>query len=117
MEHCHLTGIRFGHTQDLAHRTRILTSTSGNAQTHAADRKSHLDFRKPSVNGNRAVSEAQYQPSVPILRSSRPHRQHHDRPYLQNPNYLNYRERKRYDTGKDGKPVWPDYIEESFQNG
>ncbi|KAK4905477.1 hypothetical protein LTR66_017807, partial [Elasticomyces elasticus] len=39
-----------------------------------------------------------------------------DRPYLRDAKYINYRDRKRQDAGKDGKPVWPDYIEESFQN-
>lgn len=40
-----------------------------------------------------------------------------DRPYLRSQKYIDYRERKRQDIGKDGKPVWPDHVEASFQNG
>jgi hypothetical protein len=39
------------------------------------------------------------------------------RPYLQDQKYLQYRARPRCDTGPDGKPVWPDHVEEAFQNG
>ncbi|KAK5945575.1 hypothetical protein PMZ80_002780 [Knufia obscura] len=134
----HTHGVGSGHTRESAHRSRILTSTSGNAQNYAIDTKDHLNFKKPSSNGSRAVSEPQYQLSAPILgsndkqalndrlaqhkarRSSHPqHRLLHgrDRPYLRNPKYINYRDRKRLDSGKDGKPVWSDAIEDSFQNG
>lgn len=136
MELWHTQDAGSDHTRESTHQTRILTSTSGNAQNYATDSKSHLDFREPSANNNRAVSEPQYQLSVPIVgsndkqalhdrlaqhkarRSSHPqHRLFYDRPYLRNPKYLAYRARNRYEVGKDGKPIWPDFMEESFQNG
>jgi len=45
-------------------------------------------------------------------------RRFHDaRPYLQCQKYIDYRSRRRQDTGEDGKPVWDDPMEEAFQNG
>jgi len=122
------------YSRQSAHRSRILTTTSGNAQSRATETKGPVDFKKPSSDGSRAVSEPRYQLSVPTLgsndkqslngrlaqhkarRSSHP-RLLYDRPYLRNEKYLNYRERKRFDSGPDGKAVWSDDIEESFQNG
>ncbi|KAF4152761.1 hypothetical protein CNMCM6069_001731 [Aspergillus lentulus] len=37
------------------------------------------------------------------------------RSYLKSQKYLEYRARPRRDTGKDGEPVWPDELEDAFQ--
>ncbi|KAI1621076.1 TEA/ATTS domain family-domain-containing protein [Exophiala viscosa] len=39
-----------------------------------------------------------------------------DRPYLSHPKYDEYRRRPRQDIGKDGKPIWPQPIEDAFQD-
>ncbi|KAJ9616858.1 hypothetical protein H2200_000578 [Cladophialophora chaetospira] len=39
-----------------------------------------------------------------------------ERPYLLHPKYIEYRSRTRLDIGKDGKPIWPDHIENAFQD-
>ncbi|KAK5022278.1 hypothetical protein LTS07_010154 [Exophiala sideris] len=39
-----------------------------------------------------------------------------DRPYLSHPKYEEYRRRPRQDIGKDGKPIWPQPIEDAFQD-
>jgi len=36
---------------------------------------------------------------------------------LRSPAYLKYRSRQRQNLGKDGKPVWPEFLEEAFQRG
>lgn len=40
-----------------------------------------------------------------------------DRPYLSHPKYEEYRRRPRQDIGKDGKAIWPQPIEDAFQDG
>ena len=39
------------------------------------------------------------------------------RQYKKSPRYLQYTKRTRKDKGKDGKEIWPDYLEEAFQTG
>ena len=36
---------------------------------------------------------------------------------IKNARYLQYKNRSRKDKGKDGKEIWPDYLEEAFQIG
>lgn len=114
------------------HRSCVLGSTSGNAQVLASNTNGSSNFCKAVTSGIQAERYAQRPTSLPILGSndkSEPYERlaarkakrvsllNNDRHYLQTEQYKIYKERKRQDIGKDGNPVWPDHIEESFQNG
>jgi transcriptional enhancer factor len=60
-----------------------------------------------------AARQVSTQATVGAARSSGPVR----RGYLNSRRYLEYRARPRRDTGKDREPVWPDELEEVFQDG
>lgn len=124
-----------GRVRSSLHDSRILADISGNVQSHAPDLKHQLDY-KPYLHTTRAVSEPQYlapcvtlgsndrQPLNSRLALHKARRSSQvtnkvlrERPYLQHEKYLDYLKRHRHDKGKDGKPIWPDHIEASFQNG
>lgn len=115
-----------------AYHGRVLASTSGNVQLFPSDTKSHLDFRQRVSCGEHTKSDSHFIAALPVLGSNDKQVLHdrlaarkarrsthliHDRPYLQAEKYKIYRGRKRQDEGDDGKPIWPDHIEDSFQNG
>jgi len=121
--------------------TRVLGTISGNVQTYALGSKGGTEnqhfsdladqgavlaksvplYSTPNFtlgsNDNRA-ERLQHLKLRRHLKESKP-RQRLDpsRPYLQDTKYIAYRARQRYDRGVDGKPVWDDRIEDSFQNG
>lgn len=123
---------------------RVLADTSGNVQTHPQELKPGVEnqvsvYNAPSLKVPTEVG-GQYQfPPAPTLSSNdqgatniarlhaRRQRKEHGhgfrrrvedvRPYLQCHKYIEYRARRRQDTGDDGKPVWDDPMEEAFQNG
>lgn len=120
------------HTTEAACPVRVLASTSGNVQPFMTDSKHYSDLKKPSIVSDPGTSSTACLPSLPILGSNdKSSVQSHsaarkgrrisqplpDRLFLQDEKYKNYLKRKRKDLGKDGKPVWPDHIEASFQNG
>jgi hypothetical protein len=142
MDHWHISS-RTQYQSSGASITGVLTTSSGNAQTYALDAKdgienqdpfeqgpqskkvetqSELHFPGPRVklssndhyadNLLRLQARRQYRPE----RVSRQLRISREKPYLQHPKYIDYRSRPRCDTGKDGKPVWDDRVEEAFQN-
>lgn len=132
MDHWPSTGTGSGIPDELAYHGRVLASTSGNAQSFPTDTKVHLDFGSRTTSVGQAISDSQYVAALPVLGSNDKHILHdriaarkarrsthpvHDRPWLQTEKYKNYIDRKRQDAGKDGRPVWPHHIEESFQNG
>lgn len=123
---------------------RVLGDTSGNVQTYPQEFKPGIENRVagydvPSLKVPVPI-EGQYKfPPAPTLPSNdqgagniarlhaRRQRKEHGhgfrrrfeeaRPYLQCHKYIEYRSRRRQDTGEDGKPVWDDPMEEAFQNG
>ena len=132
MDHLSSNGTGSGFPDESAYHDRVLGSTSSNDQWFPSDTKAHLDFGQRINTGERATNDPRYVAALPVLGSNDKHPLYdrlaarkarrgihsiHDRPYLQSEKYKNYRERPRQDAGKDGKPVWPDHIEESFQNG
>ncbi|KAK5069550.1 hypothetical protein LTR64_008231 [Lithohypha guttulata] len=140
MDHWYTQSVGSGHNREPTHQSRVLTSISGNAQSFPVEAKSHFDFNfNRSVCATaRAVSEPQYVAPPPVYefghaneieerlaarkirRGSHPpssrQRLIREKAWLKHPIYRKYLNRKRQDNGRDGKPVWPDYIEESFQN-
>ena len=127
-----------------AHSARILTTSSGNAQTYALDSQEGIENQNPFLPGRFSIrqdskadlhfpvpkiklgSNDHYSDNLLRLQARRQHnrekvfrhrRANPERPYLQHPKYLQYRARQRCDTGPDGKPVWDDRIEDAFQNG
>lgn len=135
MDHSFPNSTGLDSTREPVHQSRVLASTSGNAQTFTLDIKDIKgcpDLSNPIVSGGHARHGLQHSAPLPVLgsndkstlhdrlaarkarRSSQPG---HERQFLHTEQYKTYRERKRQDIGKDGLPVWPDHIEESFQNG
>lgn len=108
------------------HPSRVLTSTSGNAQVFAGNSKVSSDLDSAIKQGSRHPSPlpilGSNDRSAPLSRlaarkAKRVSLLSNERQYLQSEQYQRYRTRKRQDIGDDGKPVWPDHLEESFQNG
>jgi transcriptional enhancer factor len=123
---------------------RVLGDTSGNVQSYAQDFKPGLenqvsihdipDLRVPGSNNGQyhflpvPTLPSNDQKDANLARLHTRHRRREpnhgfrrrfddDRPYLKCLKYTEYRQRRRQDTGEDGKPVWDDPMEEAFQNG
>lgn len=122
-----------GHQSDHKIQNRILANTSGNAQSFSVDvkRKSEqstitfsslksetklryplpsttLGSNVPASHGDYALQEARQGNVSHILL---------DRKWMRHPKYLEYRNRKRVEIGKDKLPIWPNHIEDAFQDG
>ena len=144
MEHWHqpnIPPVKAG-GEDLWRSSRVLSLTSGNAQSYALDFREGVENKDP-VSGTSLQrtdlksAPSQYNPQVLVSnhRGSLQHlnarRQRHGnglrhghrpqgdppRPYLTCEKYLAYRNRRRFDSGKDGAPVWDSTTEEAFQDG
>jgi hypothetical protein len=127
---------------ELSRLSQVLTVTSANLQTYTLDSKEGIE-NQDSVS-NAAVeriasisSPLQYHPQVfpsnyqRNLHHLNARRQRHKnghghgqrpweplpRPYLTCEKYLVYKNRQRFDSGKDGAPVWDPITEEAFQDG
>jgi len=127
---------------ELSCSSQILTVTSGNLQAYVLDSKEGIE-NQDSVS-NATVEQItsisgplQYHPQVfPSNHQRNLHhlnarRQRHKnghghgerpwepppRPYLTCERYLAYKNRQRFDSGKDGAPVWDPITEEAFQDG
>jgi hypothetical protein len=127
----------------LSRSSRILTATLGNVQTYALDTKEGIENRDPASNSalerdafkstssqdhSRVLASNHHQANLNHLNARR---QRHGnglrhatrpqpnppRPYLSCEKYLIYRNRQRFDSGKDGAPVWDSVTEEAFQDG
>lgn len=121
--------------------SRILQDTSGNAQSYALENAKGTEKSQPGGRHTlQEVPDSKY-PFPPTLGSNVPlpadthlgrleHRRRHrtrvdlraahvpvDRSYLNSKKYLEYRARQRRDTGQDGEAIWPDELEEAFQDG
>ena len=123
---------------------RVLGDTSGNVQTYPQELKPGIEnhissYNAPNLKILSPVGGQYHFPPVPTLPSNdqnaanlarlhaRRQRKDHShslrrrfdevRPYLLCNKYIEYRARRRQDTGHDGKPVWDDPMEEAFQNG
>lgn len=124
---------------------RPLQAVSGNRQTYALDCHVGPENQNPHDRyyAGSSFTEAKYPSSTfpPIAnlgsndgqrdanrlhqKHQRRHRQrgppidakYQDRSYLRSEKYLEYRARPRKDVGPDNKPIWPDHVEEAFQEG
>ena len=144
MEHWQQVGIPPAKAEDEEHprSSGVLSVTTGNVQAYALDTNEGIENRDPA--SNTAVerhtfksSSSQYQSQVlatndqtnlnhlnarrqrrgnEIRHGGRP-RPNPQRPYLTCKKYLGYRNRQRFDSGKDGAPVWDSVTEEAFQDG
>ena len=144
MEHWHQVGIPPVKVED-EERSRpsgVLTVTTGNVQSYAVDTTEGIENRDPA--SNTAVEQYAFKPSSPqyhsqVLPSNYQTNLNHlnarrqrrgngirhggrpqpnpQRPYLTCEKYLAYRNRQRFDPGKDGAPVWDSVTEEAFQDG
>jgi hypothetical protein len=128
--------------EELSRSSQVLTVTSGNLQAYALDSKEGIENQDPvsnaaveriaSISGpsqyNPQVLPSNYQRNLHHLNARR--QRHHNghghgqrpreqlpRPYLTCEKYLAYRNRQRFDSGKDGAPVWDSITEEAFQDG
>ena len=145
MEHWHQASIPPVNAEDeeLSCSSRILTDTSGNVRADALDTKEGIENKDPASNTALERVEAksapsQYPSQVPApshhqenlhylnarrqrhgsgLRNGRRPQEDAPRPYLTCKKYLAYRVRPRFDSGKDGAPVWDSVTEEAFQDG
>ena len=126
------------------HRSsRVLQITSGNAQPYNLENLKAEGVKTESGSPHLPLDlQSQSYPPPPTLRSNAPrtitatqrleqrrlHRAQvaHREPagsalarpaFLKSKKYLNYRTRQRTDTGADGKPIWPDELEDVFQDG
>jgi hypothetical protein len=142
MDHWH-TSSRTPYQSSGASTTGVLTTSSGNAQSYALDSKDGVENQNPFELGSQSIkletqpelhfpaprvklgSNDHYADNLLRLQARRQYRPERvsrqlriarEKTYLQHPRYREYRERPRCDTGKDGKPVWDDRIEEAFQN-
>lgn len=132
MDHSSLDDTDLCSVKEPVHHSRVLASISGNAQIFESDVKGCFDYGKNVHNGKQKRSDSPRPSPLPVLGSNdrsdscdrlaarkakRSSLLNQERHYLQTEQYKIYKERKRQDIGSDGKPVWPDHIEESFQNG
>jgi hypothetical protein len=142
MDHWH-TSSRTPYQSLGASTTGVLTTSSGNAQSYALDAKEGVENQNPFEQGPQSIkletqpelhfpaprvqlgSNDHYADNLLRLQARRQYRPERvsrqlriarEKLYLQHPKYIDYRSRPRCDTGKDGKPVWDDRIEEAFQN-
>jgi hypothetical protein len=126
------------------HRTsRALQITSGNAQTYNLENLKAEEVKTESGNPHLPLDlQNQSYPPPPTLPSNAPRtitatqrleqrRLHRTqvahrapvgsgpprRAFLKSKKYLTYRTRQRTDTGDDGEPIWPDELEDVFQDG
>lgn len=143
MDHWHTSNRTPYRTTRGATTGRVLTTSSGNAQSYAVTSNEGVENQNPFEQGVHSMkSESQKELHFPVPeirlgsndhyadgllrlqarrrhrpeRSSRQLRAAREKPYLQHPKYIQYRARPRCDTRPDGKPVWDDRIEEAFQN-
>ncbi|KAJ5170203.1 uncharacterized protein N7500_002986 [Penicillium coprophilum] len=123
-----------------AHSDRALQNTTGNVQSYS-DHLAHADIaaREDQLHQLGFKYPPAPHPPQPLSAPSSLHQQHvaarlHQRKlrrlhsvgpnsqsrrarssYLRSQKYLEYRDRPRRDTGKDGEPVWADELEDAFQ--
>jgi transcriptional enhancer factor len=123
--------------------SRALQVTSGNAQSYNLENFKVEEAKTQPGNSNLSLDfQPQSYPVPPTLRSNAPQtitptqrleqrRLHRAqvalreprgsgpsrRRFLKSAKYVEYRQRARRDTGPDGEPVWPDELEDVFQDG
>jgi hypothetical protein len=142
MEHWHQPSIPPVNPEDeeLSRSSRVLTVTSGNVPAYALDTTEGIENRDPASNPTLERIDFKSVPSQyhsQVLASNHhegnlhhlnARRQRHEnglrhglipppRPYLTCKKYLAYKNRQRFDSGKDGAPVWDSVTEEAFQDG
>lgn len=128
--------------EERSRSSRVLIVTTGNVQAYALDTNEGTENRDPASNA--AVEQyvfktdsSQYRSQVlasnhqanlnhlnvrrrrrgnEIRYGVRP-RPNPPRPFLTCGKYLRYKVRQRFDSGKDGAPVWDSVTEEAFQDG
>jgi hypothetical protein len=130
--------------EELSRSSQVLTVTSGNLQAYALDSKEGIENQDPvnnavveqtaSISGpsqyHPQVLPSNYQRNLYHLNARRQRdknghghghgqrpRESLPRPYLTCEKYLAYKNRQRFDSGKDGAPVWDSITEEAFQDG
>lgn len=128
--------------EELSRSPQVLTVTSGNLRAYTLDSKEGIENQDPvnnaaveriaSISGplqsHPQVFLSNYQRNLHHLNARRQrHKNGHGRgqrpreplprPYLTCEKYLAYRNRQRFDSGKDGAPVWDSITEEAFQDG
>ena len=144
MEHWHQPSIPPVKAEDaeVSRSSRVLSVTSGNIQTYALDTKEGVenrdpvrstsleqtDFKSAPSQYNSQILASNHQGSLQHLNARRQrhgngfrhsHRPQEfpPRPYLTCKKYIKYITRQRFDSGKDGAPVWDAVTEEAFQEG
>ena len=145
MEHWRQTSIPSVKAKDeeVSRSTHVLTVTSGNVQAYALDTEDGIENQDPA--SNTALERDAFKASSSHYRAQlhasnhqqanlnhlNARRQRHgngpthgtrplpnpSRPYLTCKKYLAYRNRQRFEAGKDGAPVWNSVTEDAFQDG